>query len=300
MSNIQYQSGGYVISGSDSPGLLSYVFDNNGGLGNYTIAVGYYPSPESLTAVLVKVVNTTESGTIHFPGNKGIIVTGSPGSDNFPHLYFRLRNVTDDTISYTTEVFTLNSAGFSLNSSFLGLIKAGKQYELLVTLDNESEDPPQNLILYSETLEDTAYWFPNDAVLTANQSNDGLGSPTLELVSFNAEYANFQAFVTVTASTQYTMSFEMTRGTVNDIYFRTNDASNGFVLIAATTNLYSSINSSTPTRVSLTFTTPVGCTSLLVTVGTNATTGTAYVGRAQLNTGATVKPYATTTTTTVP
>jgi hypothetical protein len=95
-----------------------------------------------------------------------------------------------------------------------------------------------------------------------------------------------QTPVTVVASTQYTFSFYAKQGTATEVKYSVFD-NNGFADIVAATSYFAQINPSDYTRVSVTFTTPVGCTSIRAyPERDNGVTGTVRVAAAQLELGA--------------
>lgn len=162
---------------------------------------------------------------------------------------------------------------------------------------------PQNLLAYSEQL-DNAVWSAGGGggTIVANQANDVTGSATLELYTKVNEnnylaYSNSASYLTVIPSTTYRFSFDVKRGTMAGlacmIYDRTHS-----VLIGSVTNYYAQ-TSSVATRVSFSFTTPAGCTSILVEpcAALEGFIGTVYVGRMQIESNGST--YVTTTTTAI-
>jgi len=86
----------------------------------------------------------------------------------------------------------------------------------------------------------------------------------------------------VAASTNYTFSFYAKKGTASDVKYSIFDNTNG-VNIIASTSYYSQLNSSTFTRVTVSFTTPIGCTNIgAYILRDNIATGTVIVWGAQL------------------
>jgi hypothetical protein len=95
----------------------------------------------------------------------------------------------------------------------------------------------------------------------ADTAPDGTTTATLLTISSGGHYRRQQ--ITVSASTQYTFSFWGKRGNMDQVKYSVFDISNGANIVAPT-SYYSQINSSTYTRISVTFTTPVGCTSIYI------------------------------------
>ena len=88
--------------------------------------------------------------------------------------------------------------------------------------------------------------------------------------------------INVTSSTAYTFSFYAKRGTASDAKYSVYDYTNGGDIIPPT-SYYSQINSDTFTRITVSFTAPVGCTSLAVYVlRDNSAVGNTIVWGAQV------------------
>lgn len=162
---------------------------------------------------------------------------------------------------------------------------------------------PKNLLRYSEELGNFAAWNPGGVAITDNTDADSVGAVTLDTITDLGEYGSNQQTVTVLPNTQYTFSFEAKRGTATVCRYSVRNATAGTDIVARTDgNFYPLINSSTPTVVSYTFTTPAGCTSINVYVfrPNEGSTGTTKIGRVQLNPGATRGTYVKTEGTNVP
>ena len=159
----------------------------------------------------------------------------------------------------------------------------------------------QNLLLYSEELDRSANWATSNVTIAANQANDGSGAATLERATFSWSTNDWRQTVAVTANTQYVFSFEAKRGTATGASYAIYNAS-GYAWIVASTSYYDAINSSTPTRISVSFTTPAGCTSVWCCALRDApiTSGTIFIGRAQLRLASHAEGYVKTTDTAVP
>jgi hypothetical protein len=141
-----------------------------------------------------------------------------------------------------------------------------------------------NLLIYSEVLSNGVYEVQNETI-TDNQANDLEGNNTLE--SCNAFWDNMliRQSVTVTGNTTYRFSFDAQRGTATAVWYRIFGANDSWANIVEPTNYYNSINASTPTRISIEFTTPANCTHLHVEPVADIASGargTTFIGRLQL------------------
>lgn len=156
----------------------------------------------------------------------------------------------------------------------------------------------QNIILYSEQL-DNAIWDKSEITVTTNQAADLLGNSTLELLTTTSTSAqimhyNGGTYSPVLPNTTYRFSFEVKRGTMTDMKYSVYDRSNSLNIISSTS--YYALTSSTVQRVSFTFTTPANCSKVSVyPLRNSGVTGTAYIGRVQLESNGSC--YITTTST---
>lgn len=160
--------------------------------------------------------------------------------------------------------------------------------------------PVQNLLLWSEDCTN-AVWVKGDNTITLASGNDVAGNNTLNLVTttaFTGGEEVTQLVTGLTASTTYYFSWDVKRGTKTDCAYKIYNWS-GFNDIIAQTSYYTS-TSATVSRFQVSFTTPVGCTQVkLSIVSPQFNAGTMYVGRMQLATTSTAT-YGTTTTTIIP
>ena len=139
-----------------------------------------------------------------------------------------------------------------------------------------------NLVTRSEEF-DNAAWVKSNAIVTPNSISAPDGTISGDLVSLSTFTAQIKRNMTVTALTQYTLSFYVKKGTATDLKYSVYDFTN-LADIISPTSYFSEIGTDW-TRVSLTFTTPVGCVSAAIyPVRDSAATGTLYIWGAQLET----------------
>jgi len=155
-----------------------------------------------------------------------------------------------------------------------------------------------NLLTYSEQFDNAAWVYGANGVYTANTTISPIGSLTADTYTISGTTNGTYQNVTVSASTQYTFSFYVKLGTLSASNF----------LIAIYNNTASSfivadiVPSQTPTtsewtRITYSFTTPVGCTSVRVYPFRNASisAGTFFIWGAQLVQGSVAGNYQQTT-----
>lgn len=227
----------------------------------------------------VTVVSTGTSGNFNIYAGEVNPITGAFVSSNAVDVWGAQFNTGSSANTYNKTVAGIGGNGF------------------VTTWYDQSES---NLLTYSEEFDNGA-WSKNDTTVTANQVTAPDGTLTGDLATFNGNGSCFlRNSVTVTALTQYTFSFYAKKGTATNLGYSVYNATSGGDIVAST-SYYSQINSSTWTRVSVTFTTPSGCTSIFVyTERGLATTGTtAYFWGAQVNIGSSANAYVKTTATPV-
>lgn len=146
-----------------------------------------------------------------------------------------------------------------------------------------------NLLEYSERFEQS-YWNKlNSPTLTPNSVEAPDGSQTAE--TFDGAINNWGLFgtVTVTPSTTYTTSFYVKQGTSARLKLRLRDQTNLVNIVER--DYTSEVNTSSWTRVTETFTTPAGCTSLRVYPFADNGVGTAYLWGVQVEEGSVLTDY---------
>ena len=155
------------------------------------------------------------------------------------------------------------------------------------------EGQATNLIKGSQTIAGTE-WSASNPAFTVTANSTDLVAPNNTNTATKLEYVSgyaraVQTNITVAASTTYTISYWIKSTGV--CYWKIYDASNGSfivenVAIAASANWQ---------RVTRTFTTPAGCTSIWAYVADSATSGIYYVWGAQLEAGSGASSYISTT-----
>lgn len=158
----------------------------------------------------------------------------------------------------------------------------------------------QNLLRYSEELDNNSVWFPGSITMTGNTTQAPDGTTTAETGEVTGDYGSLTQTVSVTPNTQYTFSFYAKRGTAPSMEYSVFNATASSDIVSRV-NYYSLMNASTFTRISTTFTTPSGCTSIIVYPMRPLTQrGTVFLWGAQLNAGATAGTYTKTTASAIP
>jgi len=148
-----------------------------------------------------------------------------------------------------------------------------------VVLGLSMEGPSTNLCLRSGDLS-VLPWESIGVTPTAGSklAPDGTMSGTLLNAATSANTHRQQ--ITVTASTVYTWSFWVARGTATDLKWSAYNITAAANIVAETS--YYAQTSVNWTRVQFTFTTPVGCTSVYIYTQRNGSAGTYYAWGGQL------------------
>lgn len=149
-------------------------------------------------------------------------------------------------------------------------------------------DTPSNLLNFGSDLD------CNESPSVCSTSGWGGGGITWPATNFDtinvtaSGASNVHQAVTVSPSTQYTFSFQAKAGTLATPKYSVYDVTHGADIVSAT-SYAGSINGSTFSTVSVTFTTPAGCTSINVYLERDSVgTGTVFVTHAQLVPGSSV------------
>ena len=153
------------------------------------------------------------------------------------------------------------------------------------------ENSSTNLITYSEDYSQSN-WVKTGLTINVNQivSPDGsLNSDEVNITAANAHYL-FDT-TSVSASTNYTFTFYVKKGTATDVSYSILNATN-FTNIVNTTSYFNEISDTDWTRISVEFTTPSGCTSIRTyPLRDGSSTGTIYIWGAMLEQSAFLTSY---------
>jgi hypothetical protein len=151
-----------------------------------------------------------------------------------------------------------------------------------------------NLVLYSEDFTQSV-WIKTGLIVNSNQiiSPDGtLNADEVNISAANAHYL-FDT-ISVSASTNYTFTFYVKKGSATDASYSILNATN-FTNIVDTTSYFNEISDTNWTRISVKFTTPSGATSIRAyPIRDGSSTGTIYIWGSQLEQQTQAETYAPT------
>lgn len=138
-----------------------------------------------------------------------------------------------------------------------------------------------NLIQQSNNFTAVPWNFSNLTVTGSNTTSPEGKINASKLTTSNVNHSLYFD-QTVTASTGYTFSFFIKRGTMTELKYRVNDLSNSANIISPT-SYYSQTSSQYWQRISFSFTTPSGCTSIrVIPVSNSGVVGTVFIYGCQL------------------
>jgi hypothetical protein len=148
-----------------------------------------------------------------------------------------------------------------------------------------------NLINYSEDFSQSV-WVKTGLTVNENKILSPSGSLDADEVDITAANAHYLFdTISVSASTNYTFTFYVKKGTATDVSYSILNATN-FTNIVNTTSYFNEISDTDWTRISVEFTTPSGCTSIRTyPLRDGSSTGTVYIWGAQLEEGSYATSY---------
>jgi hypothetical protein len=146
-----------------------------------------------------------------------------------------------------------------------------------------------NLVLRSQEF-DNGEWSTSDVTVTANTTISPSGLQDADTINAIELEQRINQAITVVANTKYTFSFYAKKGTMTTPKYSIFDLSNG-AFILTQINYSSLVNASTWSRITATFTTPAGCTSIGIYPINGASTGTIFLWGAQLEAGSYATSY---------
>jgi len=133
-----------------------------------------------------------------------------------------------------------------------------------------------NLVIQSNNFSAGGWNVANVSVSSSNTTSPEGKLNASKITTANISHSLYLD-LTTTASTVYTFSFFAKRGTMSDLKYRVRDLSNNADIVAAT-SYYSQTSNQYWERISVSFTTPSGCTSTRVyPVSNSGVTGTMFL-----------------------
>jgi len=161
---------------------------------------------------------------------------------------------------------------------------------------------PQNFFRYSGDLTtSTEYWLPNSGTLTdANSGIDLDGQYTLDKFTGTASDSRFMYYyggteLVTTPSTEYILSFDIIKGTLPNLIAYIYNTTGSSVIYNS--SYLTQVSTGNVTRVTITFTTPVGCIKTRIYPIYGGGIGYAWFGRMNVSSNGFGSNYVLTTTT---
>ena len=184
--------------------------------------------------------------------------------------------------------FTYTGAGKGTRVNKQGLIEVVENDRPRIDyLDSKDgvfllEKASTNLITHSEDFSNEA-WVKTGLTVDTNQILSPYGSLDADEVNITTANAHYLFdTISVSASTNYTFTFYVKKGTATDVSYSILNAIN-FTNIVNTTSYFNEISDTEWTRISVEFTTPSGCTSIRTyPLRDGLSIGTVYIWGAML------------------
>ena len=153
------------------------------------------------------------------------------------------------------------------------------------------EPTRSNSIQYSEDFSNAA-WLKTGLTVDTNKILSPYGSLDADEVNITTANAHYLFdTISVSASTNYTFTFYVKKGTATDVSYSILNEIN-FTNIVNTTSYFNEISDTEWTRISVEFTTPSGCTSIRTyPLRDGLSIGTVYIWGAQLEQGSYATSY---------
>jgi len=181
---------------------------------------------------------------------------------------------------------TLSGISDGDKPSYLGTTLSGYKIPGIFTGGGGDDcEYTQNLVAYSEQLNQTWWEKTNTTISSTDAEYDLENNATMEYVTTTSTSHNLHNAdpITVTPGATYRWSFDVKRGTMTELKYSIYDVSNAGNIVAPTS--YYASTSTAVQRVSFEFTAPAGCSQVYIyQLRDSGVTGTAYFGRAQLET----------------
>ena len=275
------------------PSCQSFAVVGNGNTTYYTIVAYTGTEYEVGIGTYTSSGTTLSRDTVLASSNGGSLVNFSIGTKDVFVDYPAGRAVYEDAAG---NVDGYPITGGTINNTVIGSTTPAAGTFTTLTAQNETlKGTGQNFFTYSQTFTN-AIWNAINTSATDNTTVAPNGTTTAATFTLSSAAGNyFKQNVVVTAGQTYTFSFYALRGTATDMRYSVYNNSASAEIVAPT-SYYSSTNASTWSRITLTFTTPSGCTNIGVYPSRDAaSTGTFFVWGAQLELASSAGTYIPTT-----